>query len=142
MVNPIAAVPIVGDLIEGVGHVIDEVHTSDEERLDKRALLMRIRQLPQLKELEERIAFARHPSVFVAGGRPFVIWVAGFGVGFNVIGVALLNWIGAMWGGTEFIPIDKLDWTELGVLAGLAGGTSFVRHLDKLKGVARENLRS
>ena len=130
-----------GGIVKSAGEVLDNLITSDEERGHIEIEKLKIELAPVLKEMDERIAQAQHPSLFVAGGRPFVIWATGAGVAFNVICVGLLNWAGAMWGGPEYIPLDRLDWTELGVLAGLAGGTGFVRHLDKVKGVARDNLK-
>lgn len=132
---------IAGKVVSSVGGVLDELITSDEERRNLDVAMERIRQLPELKELEERIALAQHPSVFVAGARPFVIWAAGFGIAFNVIAVPLLNWIGAVrFADAGFVPITQLDWDHLMVLAGLAGGASWVRHMDKVRGVARNNM--
>lgn len=122
------------------GTILDDVITSDEERGQLRVELAKIEQAAELKALDERIAFAQHPSIFVAGGRPFVIWAAGLGIAFNVMVVPLLNWAGSMWGGIDFVQIADLDWDKLLVLAGLAGGTSWVRHMDKVRGVGRANL--
>lgn len=122
------------------GTILDDVITSDEERGQLKLELAKIEQAAELKALDERIAFAQHPSIFVAGGRPFVIWAAGLGIAFNVMVVPLLNWGGSMWGGIDFIQVADLDWDKLLVLAGLAGGTSWVRHMDKVRGVSRANL--
>lgn len=132
---------IVGDVfLREAGTILDDVITSEEERGELRVKLAQIAQASELKALDERIAFAQHPSIFVAGGRPFVIWAAGLGIAFNVIVVPLLNWGGSMWGGPDFLQIADLDWDKLLVLAGLAGGTSWVRHMDKVRGVSRANL--
>lgn len=131
-----------GGLVESAGKIIDDLHTSDEERGAIDIEKLRLELLPVLREADERVAQAKHPSLFVAGARPAMMWIAGGGVGFNVIGVALLNWVGAMWGGDVYIPLERLDWTELTVLVGLAGGTGWMRHMDKVKGVARINMSS
>ena len=132
---------VAGKLVGSVGGVLDDLITSDEERANVEIAMERIRQLPELKELDERIALARHPSIFVAGAWPFVIWAAGVGIAFNVIAVPLLNWLGTVrYGAAGFAPIMVLDWDHLMVLAGLAGGTSWIRHMDKVRGVARNNL--
>lgn len=132
---------LTGGIVKTAASALDELITSDEERGAIEIKKLELELKPLLAEMDERIAQANHPSLFVAGGRPFVIWATGVGVAFNVMGVGLLNWIGVMWGGPEFVAIERLDWTELGVLAGLAGGSSFVRHLDKAKGVARSSMK-
>ncbi len=133
---------LTSNMISSVGNIIDDVVTTDEERETLQLRLEEILQRPELKELDERIAQAQHPSLFVAGGRPFVIWAAGLGIAYNVICVSFLSWLGVVFGGPDFPQITPLDWDQLLALAGLAGGTSFVRHLDKVKGVSRSNLRS
>jgi hypothetical protein len=123
-----------------VGGLLEKIVTSDEERGQLQLALAKIGQAAELKSLDERIAFAQHPSIFVAGGRPFVIWAAGVGIAFNVVFIPLLNFAGEMLGGPDFAALQDLDWDKLLVLAGLAGGTSWVRHMDKVRGVARANL--
>ena len=130
-------------LIREVKGVLDDVITSDEERGRLKIELEKVRQAPELKALDERIAFAQHPSLFVAGARPFVIWVAGLGIAWDVMMLPVMNWVLALaeaFGATGVPPIDALGWDKLTILAGLAGGTSWIRHMDKVKGVARANL--
>ena len=130
-------------VIREVGGVLDDVITSEEERRALAIELERVRQAPELKALDERIAFAQHPSLFVAGARPFVIWVAGLGIAWDVMMLPVMNWVLALveaFGATGVPPIDALGWDKLTILAGLAGGTSWIRHMDKVKGVARANL--
>ena len=130
-------------LIREVGGVLDDVITSKEERIALRVEMERVRQAPELKALDERIAFAQHPSLFVAGARPFVIWVAGLGIAWDVMMLPVMNWVLALaeaFGATGVPPIDALGGDKLTILAGLAGGTSWIRHMDKVKGVARANL--
>ena len=130
-------------LIREVKGVLDDVITSEEERGQLRIELEKVRQAPELKALDERIAFAQHPSLFVAGARPFVIWVAGVGIAWDVMMLPAMNWVLALlaaFGADGVPPIDALGWDKLTILAGLAGGTRWIRHMDKVKGVARSNL--
>ena len=76
--------------IEAVGNVLDKLFTSDEEKLDKRIILERLAQQPQLAQVELNKIEAQHRSIFVAGWRPFIGWVCGLGLA----NVFLLNpWI-------------------------------------------------
>ena len=66
--------------VEAVGKVLDGLLTSDEERLDKKALLARIAQQPSLVQAEINKIEAAHRSVFVAGWRPAIGWVCAAGL--------------------------------------------------------------
>ena len=66
--------------IEAVGNVLDGLFTSDEERLDKKIILERLAQQPSLAQTEINKVEASHRSMFVAGARPFILWVCGVGL--------------------------------------------------------------
>ena len=63
---------------EGIGNVIDKFVETEEEKtaadLLKRKLLMK----PGLAQVELNKVEAGHRSIFVAGWRPWIGWVAGF----------------------------------------------------------------
>ena len=63
--------------VEAVGNVLDKLFTSDEEKLDKKALLLKLAQQPSLAQIELNKVEASHRSPFVAGWRPFIGWVSG-----------------------------------------------------------------
>ena len=71
--------------IEAVGRVIDDLFTSDEERLGKEALLTRLAQRPALAQIEVNRIEAQHRSVFVAGWRPFIGWICGAALAWNFV---------------------------------------------------------
>lgn len=72
---------------------------------------------------------AAHKSLFVAGPRPFLMWVCGFGFAYNVLIHPILDiWL-------EMPTVDPaLLYPTLMALLGL--GT--MRSVEKTKGVARE----
>lgn len=67
----------VAPIIDAIGRVGDKWTTSDEERLKLKLLLEKLRQEPQLLQIELNKTEAAHRTIFVAGGRPFIIWVCG-----------------------------------------------------------------
>jgi hypothetical protein len=72
---------------------------------------------------------AAHKSLFVAGSRPFIMWVCGIGLLYNVLLYPVLN----IW--FDMPPIDtELLYPPLMGLLGLGAMRSF----EKAKGVARE----
>ena len=73
--------------IDAVGNVLDKLFTSDDERLDRKAISIRLAQKPMLVQAEIAKVQAQHRSIFVAGARPFILWVCGFAL-FNQFIVA------------------------------------------------------
>ena len=78
--------------IEAVGNILDDLFTSKEEKLDKKALLERIAQRPSMVQTEINKIEAQHRSIFVAGWRPFIGWVCGVALGYNFILRDLIAW--------------------------------------------------
>ena len=68
--------------IEAIGGVIDEIHTSDEEKAAAKIVMERLRQEPGKLQAAINMMEAQHRSVFVAGWRPFVGWVCGWALAY------------------------------------------------------------
>lgn len=93
--------------IEAVGNVLDKLFTSDEEKLDKKALMLKLAQQPSLAQIELNKVEASHRSVWVAGWRPAIGWVAAASLAFFYIpqfAVATVVWIKT---------IAALGWTVI-----------------------------
>jgi len=78
--------------VEVIGNVIDQLFTSDEERLDKKAILAQLALNPGLAQVELNKAEATHRSVFVAGWRPAIGWVCGTGLALAFVINPLFQW--------------------------------------------------
>jgi hypothetical protein len=119
-----------------IGNALDNLFTSDEERLDKQAVLARIIEQPHLVQSEIGKIEAMHKSVFVTGWRPFIGWVCGAALAYNFIVRELLIWAMAM-SGKNILPPPVLQLgvltTILYALLGLGG----LRTFEKLRGRAR-----
>jgi hypothetical protein len=116
--------------IEAVGNVLDKLFTSDEEKLDKKIILERLRQHPAELQVELNKIEAQHRTIFVAGWRPFIGWVCGIGLGFVIIVNPLLGWLT-----TRAVPQvpEKLIFDLIIALLGL--GT--LRTYEKVKGKSK-----
>jgi hypothetical protein len=80
-------------------------------------------------QLEINKAEAAHKSLFVAGWRPFIGWVCGVGLAYNV----LLSPILSVW-----IPLPETDPSQLyPVMMGMLG-MGALRTYEKRQGVQRE----
>ena len=122
----LAALPI-------VGKILDKVIPDKGERARAQEALDSAEQSGDLQlllgQMEINKVEAVHKSLFVAGARPFIMWVCGMGLLYNV----LISPILAIWFDMPYIDPSLLDSTLLGML-GLGG----MRTAEKFKGVARE----
>jgi|TARA_R110000824_G_scaffold160408_2_gene335175 hypothetical protein len=116
--------------IEAIGNIIDSVFTSDEERAQGELLKQRLAMKPALMQAEINKVQAGHRSTFVAGARPFLMWVCGLGFLFAFVINPILQWIAPELGSPE-LPLDAMLELTLAML-GLAG----LRTVEKLNGKA------
>lgn len=88
-----------------------------------------------LAQIAVNLEEAKHESVFVAGARPFIIWVGGVSLAYATILEPLLRFIAQV--GFKYTGVFPVVDTTLtmGVLAG-ALGISALRSQDKKNGVA------
>jgi len=117
--------------IKAVGGILDEIFTSDEEELNLALIKQRLKQQPSLVQAEINKVQANHRSIFVAGARPFLMWVCGFGFMFAFIINPILQWLFPEIGAPK-LPLDTMMELTLGML-GLAG----LRTIEKIKGVSK-----
>lgn len=90
-------------------------------------------------QLEVNKQEAKHSSVFVAGWRPFIGWVCGFGVAMHYIILPLVVWVAFLFE-YDIGSAPKLDTADLiGLLLGMLG-LGGMRSYEKRLGVNRDNL--
>ena len=133
----------IGTVIDSVGKVIGDLHTSDKERLELELRAKEIDQSIDLAQIEVNRVEAQHSSVFVAGWRPGLGWVGVAGMAYQFLLYPLMLWGWTYFQGTGWIPkelqppkpmdADQL-WVILSGLLGIAGMRSF----EKTKGVANK----
>jgi hypothetical protein len=121
----------VAEPIEAVGNVLDALFTSDDERLDKELIKQRLAQQPALAQAEITKVQAQHRSTFVAGARPFILWVCGFGFLFSFVINPVIQWIHPE-AGSPVLPLEVMMELTLAML-GLAG----LRTIEKLQGKSK-----
>ena len=118
----------VAEPIQAVGNVLDALFTSDDERLDKALIKQRLAQQPALAQAEITKVQAQHRSTFVAGARPFILWVCGLGFLFAFVINPIIEWL-APEVGAPVLPLEVMMELTLAML-GLAG----LRTVEKLQG--------
>ena len=133
---------IAGDIakgvVEGVGSVLDDLFTSDEERGKIAIALEKIKNAPFLASLKVLEKEASHASVFVAGARPALLWACVLSIVYEGFFRGFLVWILLLVDPTlPPVPSIKEVMWEIVSLAGMLYG---VRGVEKIKGVARNNM--
>ncbi len=135
----------IGDIVEEVGSVADDLFTSDEERLNAALKDKTIDADLQKGQMEVNKAEAKHKSIFVAGWRPFIGWVGGAALAYQFIVYPFLIWVWAVaqakgWVPQDLSPPPMLDTGALfSVVTGMLGIGAMRSH-DKRKGVQTDSL--
>lgn len=163
------AVPVIGGLIDKLSNGIDELVTSDEERgkidIEKNQIELK-RLTAELKEqhmqLQINMTQAQHPSIFVAGARPAIIWIGALGLAYEALLRPIGSWIimlnldiNAILGDAAFQNATSEQIDTLGdfytlpsmntelfmpIILGILGIGGY-RTWEKIKGKARDNLQ-
>ena len=86
-----------------------------------------------IAQLEINAREASHPSIFVAGGRPLFMWIAGFAFAYSTIVQPVLTWVARIkgWPDPPDVNTDLL-WVVVTGLLGIGG----LRSIEKVKGKA------
>ena len=135
-----AFTPIIGaatGALDVVGRILDNLFTTDEEKLTKQEALLRLAQEPQLAQIELNKIEAGHRSIFVAGWRPFIGWVCGFGLAWHYILYDMFIWVQV-----NFFPhaavVPQLTGTEslISIVMALLGLGAY-RTIEKIKGISK-----
>lgn len=115
----------IADPIQAIGKVFDSLFTSDEEREKSKFVLEKLRMQPQLLNLEIAKTQAAHRSMFVAGARPFILWVCGLGFAYVTLISPILEQV--LGYPMPEVPTAIITDTMLAVL-GLGGLRSFEKY--------------
>lgn len=133
----------IGTVIESVGKIAGDLITTDKERLELELRAKELDQALDLGQIGVNTTEAQHPSVFVAGWRPYVGWVCGGALTYQFILYPLMVWawrmaqaFGHLPPGIEPPPMLDTDalWVILSGMLGIAG----MRSYEKFRGVARQ----
>lgn len=130
---------ILGPLFDIAGKILDRV-IPDKAAAEKAKLDLLTQAQTQefslaLEQIKVNLAEAQHPSIFVAGWRPFIGWVCGMGLMWNFLGYPLANWAIELWK-PEFTPPALLSENLIELTLAMLGMAG-LRSWEKWKGIAR-----
>jgi len=92
-----------------------------------------------LAQAQANIEQAKHPSIFVAGARPSIMWICAFGLGWQFVFQPVFIWVIAITGSTLSIPIIPTEGLMTLTLSLLGLGS--MRSFEKHKGIHRNNMK-
>ena len=95
----------IGEILGGIGQLAKDIRVAitgkDPVKMAEiEAKLLELESAASKAQTDTNMEEARHPSIFVAGWRPFIGWVCGFGLAWQFLGHPLFVWI---------VTIAKLD---------------------------------
>lgn len=116
-----------------IGKVLDKIIPDKNARASAQEALEAADQKGELDlllgQIEVNKVQAAHKSLFVAGARPFIMWVCGVALAYSTIAHPILD----IWFDMPKVDVSLLMPVLMGLL-GLGG----MRTLEKTKGVSRE----
>lgn len=130
------AIPFIGAVLDIIKGPLDKLIPDKNKRMEfEQAVKMSVHE-GDLAQMEVNKVEAAHPSIFVAGWRPFIGWTCGAAMALEFLVRPIAQW--AILLSDKLVSLPSLDTTQLyPVLMGILGlGT--LRTYEKFKGVARK----
>jgi hypothetical protein len=66
--------------VEAIGDALDNLFTSDDERLSRAEMMERLQQKPLTMQATLDKIYAKSSNKFISSARPFCVWVAGLNI--------------------------------------------------------------
>jgi len=128
--------PILGPLLDRIPNANERARA--QEDIEKR-MMTALTSLVQ-GQLAINSKEAEHGSIFVAGARPFIMWICGAGLGWNFILQPIMLWVAFLFE-IDLSGAPELDMSELStILLGMLG-LGGLRTYEKKLGVARKSIK-
>ena len=124
-----------GGIVDGLAKGLDDLFTSDEEREAAKLKLATLMQQPHMLQAVANIEGAKHRSIFVAGWRPAIGWVAALGFGYQFLILPFAGLINAYAQLPAELP--NLAGEQLMTLVLSLLGLGGMRTFEKYKGASK-----
>lgn len=129
---------LLGPIFELGRTIIDRLMPDPAKKAEAELELLKLAQSGDLQtvlaQLEINAKEAAHPSIFVAGWRPFVGWSSGFGLAYSTIGHNFLSWLASI---KEFPVPPPVDTETLLYVLFAMLGVGGLRTIEKIKKVTK-----
>ena len=130
----------IADSVIGVaGKVLDKFVGDKDLKVKLEAELNKELISLDLAQAQANIEQAKHPSIFVSGARPAIMWVCCFALAWQFIIAPISSWVIITW--YPMVTLPMLETGELVSLIMALLGLGGMRTAEKWKGVARNNMK-
>ena len=92
-----------------------------------------------LAQAQTNLEQAKHPSIFIAGARPAIMWICAFGLGWQFVFQPVAVWIFSVMGSDLVLPMIETEGLMPLTLSLLGLGS--MRSFEKFKGIQRNNMK-
>jgi len=130
---------LIGPVTSLVGKFIEDKDQKNKLAHDLATLASRHAQELAKSQIETNKEQAKHPSLFVAGARPAIMWICALGLLTQFFLLPLAEWATAIW--MPGVELPKLNAEGLMTLTLSLLGLGGMRSFEKSKKVARENMQ-
>ena len=130
---------LIGPVTSLVGKFIEDKDQKNKLAHDLATLASRHAQELAKSQIETNKEQAKHPSLFVAGARPAIMWICALGLFTQFFLLPIAEWATAIW--MPGVDLPKLNAEGLMTLTLSLLGLGGMRSFEKSKKVARENMQ-
>ena len=130
---------LIGPVTSLVGKFIEDKDQKNKLAHDLATLASRHAQELAKSQIETNKEQAKHPSLFVAGARPAIMWICALGLFTQFFLLPIAEWATAIW--VPGVDLPKLNTEGLMTLTLSLLGLGGMRSFEKSKNVARENMK-
>tara|TARA_R100001079_G_scaffold8413_1_gene4521 strand:+ start:330 stop:737 length:408 start_codon:yes stop_codon:yes gene_type:complete len=130
---------LIGPATKLLGKFIEDKDTKNKLAHDLATMAEKHAQALAKGQIQANTEQAKHPSLFVAGARPAIMWICALGLLTQFFIMPIAEWATAIWLPETQLP--ELNTGELMTLTLSLLGLGGMRSFEKTKGVARENLK-
>jgi hypothetical protein len=130
---------LIGPVTSLVGKFIEDKDQKNKLAHDLATLASRHAQELAKSQIETNKEQAKHPSLFVAGARPAIMWICALGLFTQFFLLPIAEWATAIW--MPGVDLPKLNTEGLMTLTLSLLGLGGMRSFEKSKGVSRENMK-
>jgi hypothetical protein len=131
-----AILPIANTVID---RLVPDKNLQAKVKAEMEKTLVQAEAAGMLAQSQANIEQAKHPSIFVAGARPAIMWICAVALGWQFIGHPIAIWGVALW--APDTPIPSIPSEGLFPLTMSLLGLGTMRSAEKWRGVARENMK-
>ena len=130
---------LIGPVTSLVGKFIEDKDQKNKLAHDLATLASRHALELAKSQIETNKEQAKHPSLFVAGARPAIMWICALGLFTQFFLLPIAEWATAIW--MPGVDLPKLNAEGLMTLTLSLLGLGGMRSFEKSKNVARENMK-